>query len=192
MHETEEIEANGVLLALELTLARPCRKLCSSWMCFQKASCVCSSSWHVWQTIQKLSPDRQNSPSFVQILLFLLRMRGKPIALTLLATPRDRALRFIIIIYMNVLLAGRNTGLHLTSYAFNGDISNVYISMLSGTLCRAHSVATYLQLISKGRQIIELNKEKHVLYIFQHFLFLNLFCLIRLQVHLVNFIFCWS
>lgn len=93
-------------------------------------------------------------------------MRGKPIALTLLATPRDRALRFIIIIYMNVLLAGRNTGLHLTSYAFNGDISNVYISMLSGTLCRAHSVATYLQLISKGRQIIELNKEKHVLYIF--------------------------
>lgn len=78
-------------------------------MCFQNASCVCSSSWQVWQTIQKLSPERQNSPSFVYILLFLLRMRGKPIALT----PRGRGLRFIII-YINVLLAGRRTGLHLT------------------------------------------------------------------------------
>lgn len=92
-----------------LTFATPCRKLCSSCMCFQNASCVCSSSWQVWQTIQKLSPERQNSPSFVYILLFLLRMRGKPIALT----PRGRGLRFIII-YINVLLAGRRTGLHWT------------------------------------------------------------------------------
>lgn len=71
-------------------------------------------------------------------------MRGKPIALTLLATPRGRALRFIIIIYMNVLLAGRSTGLHLTRYAFCGDVSNVYIDVARhiSQHTNTHGVAT--------------------------------------------------